>query len=208
MVGVDPVILQGKSVLLEPLEHRHLDGLVAASAADPSLYAWSLVPQGRVEAENYIGTALARRSEGTALPFAIIRLEDGATIGSTRFFDLEWWPWPAGHPSHGRAAPDVCEIGYTWLTSSAIRTAANTESKALMLAHAFEVWRVHRVCFHTDVRNQRSRAALERIGARYEGTLRAHRMAADYSPRDSARFSILSAEWPAVKERLAQLLNR
>jgi hypothetical protein len=104
--------------------------------------------------------------------------------------------------------PDGCEIGYTWLSSSAIRTASNTEAKLLMLAHAFEVWQVLRVCFQTDVRNQRSRAGLERIGGQFEGILRAHRMAADYTPRDSARYSIVTAEWPTVKQRLAQLIDR
>jgi len=104
-------------------------------------------------------------------------------------------------------APDACEIGYTWLTRSAIRTASNTEAKLLMLTYAFEVWHVLRVCFHTDARNQRSRAALERIGAKFEGILRAHRMAADYIPRDSMRFSIVAGEWPRVKKRLNQLLG-
>jgi len=108
----------------------------------------------------------------------------------------------------GRTVPDTCEIGYTWLTRSAIRTAANTEAKLLMLTHAFETWQVLRVCLHTDVRNQRSRAAIERIGGKFEGILRAHRMAADYIARDSARFSIVAAEWPEVKQRLSQLVDR
>jgi N-acetyltransferase len=129
-------------------------------------------------------------------------------IGSTRFFNLERWSWPPGHASYGRGVPDACEIGYTWLTRSAIRTAANTEAKLLMLTHAFEIWRVLRVCFHTDARNQRSRAALERIGGQSEGILRAHRMAADYIPRDSVRYSIVAAEWPSVKERLVRFLDR
>ncbi len=116
--------------------------------------------------------------------------------------------WPPGHARHGRNVPDACEIGYTWLTRSAIRTAANTEAKLLMLAYAFETWQVLRVCFHTDARNQRSRAALERIGGKFEGTLRAHRMAADFIARDSLRYSILAAEWPDVKQRLSQLLDR
>ena len=98
----------------------------------------------------------------------------------------------------------MCEIGYTWLTQSAIRTAANTEAKFLMLRHAFETWDVLRVCFHTDVRNQRSRAALERIGGVFEGILRSHRLAADNIARDSARFSIVASEWPRVKERLME----
>ena len=141
------------------------------------------------------------------MPFAIVRTDGGVVIGSTRFWNLERWAWPQGHPRHGRSAPDACEIGYTWLTRSAIRTAANTQAKLLMLTHAFEAWQVLRVCFHTDARNQRSRAALERIGGKFEGILRAHRMAADYTARDSVRFSIVAAEWPEVKERLGQLLD-
>jgi RimJ/RimL family protein N-acetyltransferase len=203
----DPV-LQGKYVRLEPLEHIHIDGLAAAAAVDPSLYQWSPVPRGKVEATTYVDTALAWREAGTAVPFATVRADDGVVIGSTRFWNLERWSWPPGHPSHGRSTPDVCEIGYTWLTRSAIRTAANTEAKLLLLTHAFEAWQVLRVCFHTDARNQRSRAALERIGGQFEGTLRAHRMAADYIPRDSVRYSIIAAEWPAVKQRLVHLMDR
>jgi len=137
-----------------------------------------------------------------------VRLRDGVVIGSTRFWNLEQWARPEGYPRHGRIAPDVCEIGYTWLTRSAIRTAANTEAKLLMLTHAFETWDVLRVCLHTDARNSRSRAAIERIGAKFEGILRAHRMAADFTVRDSARFSIMAEEWPDVKERLKRLLDR
>jgi len=206
-VSVKQFVLQGRHIRLEPLEHRHIDGLVAAAATDPSLYQWSPVPQGKPEASKYVDTALAWRDAGTAVPFATIRLDDNAVIGSTRFWNMEQWPWPQGHVFHGRSAPDVCEIGYTWLTRSAIRTAANTEAKLLMLTHAFEVWQVLRVCFHTDARNQRSRAALERIGAKYEGILRAHRIAADYIARDSVRYSIVTAEWPDVKQRLVQLVG-
>jgi N-acetyltransferase len=200
--------LPGKQVSLEPLEHRHVDGLLAAATADPSLYEWSLVPQSKIAVTGYIDTALAWRDAGTALPFAILRTDDGVVIGSTRFWNLERWPWPPGHPSHSGTAPDACEIGYTWLTRSAIRTAANTESKLLMLTHAFETWQVRRVCFHTDARNQRSRTALERAGAHFEGILRAHRIAADYTARDSARYSIVASEWPAVKQRLLRMLGQ
>src|SRR5262249_34193496 len=142
------------------------------------------------------------------VPFAIVHLITNSIIGSTRFFNLERWPRPPGHPMHGRTSPDACEIGYTWLTSSAVRTAANTEAKLLLLTYAFEEWQVLRVCFHTDARNERSRAALERIGGRFEGILRAHRLAADYNPRDSVRYSILKTEWPVVRERLLGLLTR
>ena len=200
--------MQGKYIQLEPLEHSHIDGLVAAASGDPALYQWSPVPRGRPEAIEYVETALAWRDAGTAVPFAIVRAEDGIVIGSTRFFNIERWAWPQGHPSHGRDVPDACEIGYTWLARSAVRTAANTEAKLLMLTHAFEVWEVVRVCLHTDVRNQRSRFAIERIGGHFEGILRAHRMAADFIPRDSARYSVIAGEWPAVKQRLLQRMDR
>lgn len=198
--------LQGTHIRLEPLASHHIDGLVAAATADPALYRWSPVPQSRAEAERYVSTALAWRDAGTALPFATMRMSDGAVIGSTRFFLLERWTWPEGHDRHGRIPPDAGEIGYTWLTREAIRTGANTEAKLLMLTHAFEAWQMLRVCFHTDARNERSAAALERIGAKFEGLLRAHRIAADHIARDSKRFSIVAAEWPEVKARLGRLL--
>ena len=210
-MGTENPALAGRHVRLEPLDHRHVVGLAAAAAAEPSLYRWSPVPQGKVEAASYVNTALAWRDAGTAVPFAIVtvnvRADDNVVIGSTRFWNLERWSWPQGHARHRRGAPDACEIGYTWLTGSAIRTAANTEAKLLMLTHAFETWQVLRVCFHTDARNQRSRAALERIGGKYEGILRVHRMAADFIPRDSVRYSILAGEWPEVREKLGRLLG-
>jgi len=204
---VEDSVLQGRYVRLEPLAFRHIEGLVAASAVDPSLYQWSPIPQGEIEATKYIETALAWKEAGTAVPFVIIRQEDGVVIGSTRFWNIEYWSWPQGHSLHDHITPDACEIGYTWLTRSAIRTAANTESKLLMLTHAFEVWQVLRVCFHTDVRNERSRAALARIGGQFEGILRSHRMAVDFVPRDSARFSIVASEWPAVKQKIRGLIK-
>ncbi len=200
--------LQGRYIRLEPLELHHADALVAASAGDPELYRWSPVPQSKADAKRYIETALEWRNAGKAVSFATVRAEDNAVIGSTRFFDLERWAWPAGHPRHGRDVADVCEIGYTWLSRTAIRTPANTEAKLLMLQHAFEKWEMLRVCLHTDARNGRSRAAIERIGGKFEGILRSHRMAADFIARDSARYSILAAEWPVVKQRLIERMNR
>jgi N-acetyltransferase len=205
-MSTEDIVLQGRYVRLEPLGLHHIDGLALASAADPALYQWSPIPQGDAEAAKYVETALAWKDAGTAVPFAILRAKDGVVIGSTRFWNIEHWAWPPGHPLHNRSKPDVCEIGYTWLTRSAIRTAANTESKLLMLTHAFETWQVLRVCFHTDARNERSRAALERIGGQFEGILRAHRMAVDFISRDSVRFSIIASEWPKVKQRLQSLL--
>ena len=205
-MGAERIVLEGGHVRLEPLDIGHADALVAAAAAEPSLYQWSAVPQGKREVTRYIDTALEWRAAGTAVPFAILRLEDNLVIGSTRYFDMERWAWPQGHARHGRSAADACEIGYTWLTVSAIRTAANTEAKLLMLTHAFESWRMLRVCLHTDKRNQRSRAAIERIGGQFEGLLRAHRLATDHTARDSARYSIVAQEWPAVKARLENFI--
>ena len=199
-------LLEGQHVRLEPLQRWYARGLAEASSVDPSLYRWSPIPQGEAEALAYIETALAERDAGVTAPFAVLRIRDDAVIGSTRLWDLGWWPWPEGHPRHGHEGPDVCEIGYTWLTSSAIGTAANTEMKLLLLTHAFEVWEAQSVCFHTDARNERSRAALERIGAQFEGVLRAHRLATDDRPRNSARYSITALEWPEVKHHLQMLL--
>jgi len=153
----------------------------------------------------YVETAVAARDGGTAVPYAVVRAEDDTVIGSTRFFDLGYWAWPDGRH---RGGPDTCEIGYSWLSPTAIRTGANTEMKRLMLTHAFDIWQVCSVCLHTDARNQRSRDAMQRIGARYEGVLRAHRLDADGKPRDSARFSITAAEWPAVRQHLGELDRR
>lgn len=205
---LEPFVLEGRSVRLEPLELRHVPELVAAAAEDPELYRWTTVPQNESGMRWYVDTALAARDADAAVPFVTLSTATGAVIGATRFFDVEWWPWPAGHAENGRTTPDVCEIGYTWLTRDAMRTAANTEAKLMMLRYAFEVWHVHRVCLHTDERNARSRAAIERIGGRFEGILRAHRMASDFIPRNSARYSILAAEWPEVQEKLEARLRQ
>jgi N-acetyltransferase len=207
-VGVEThadIHLTGKFVRLEPLERRHGDALLAAAQLDPAIYSWSFVPTDSRDMEHYIQTALAWREAGTAVPFAIVRTEDGIPIGSTRFFDFARWAWPEGHRGQDRPF-DACEIGYTWLGAPFVRTAANTEAKLLLLTHAFERWNVSSVCFHTDERNEQSRNALLRIGAQFEGILRAHRLASDFTPRNSARYSIVRPEWPEVKRRLAQRL--
>src|SRR5580704_6868290 len=205
---LDSPVLTGSHIRLEPLSPAHADGLVAASSGDPELYQWSAVPIGRDAVLRYIETALELRDAGKAQAFATIRIADGAVIGSTRFFDIERFDLPASHPRHAHENPDVCEIGYTFLSHTAIRTGANTEAKLLMLTHAFEVWQMLRVCLHTDPRNQRSQAAIERIGGKFEGVLRAHRMAADFTPRDSYRYSIVAPEWRAAKQKLEDRLHR
>lgn len=205
---IELVTLEGEHVRLEPLERRHAAALVEASAADTSIYKWSLVPVGQAAVEKYIDTALKWRDAGTALPFATVRKSDGKVVGSTRFWNLERWAWPEGSAHRGQHVFDTGEIGYTWLTASAVRTTANTEAKLLMLTHAFDVWRMNSVSFCTDERNERSAAAIQRIGAKLEGTLRAHRMAADFTPRNTLRFSIVASEWPEVKRGLKLRLQR
>ena len=210
-VGLE-VTLRGRHVVLVPLRVEHVDALAEASgearvAGDAEIYRWSPVPQTREEVASYVASALAGRDAGTMVPFATTRASDGRVIGSTRFCFTDRWAWPARHPRYGNPFPDVCEIGYTWLARSAVRTAANTEAKLLMLAHAFETWKCVGVCLHTDIRNERSRAAIERIGGKLDGILRAHRMASDFIPRDSARYSIVAAEWPVVREELQRKLG-
>src|ERR1700759_1865907 len=135
-------LLAGRMIRLEPLDMRHAEGLISAVSPDSSLNQWSPVPQNREEIQNYIVTASAWRDEGSALPFAIVLRSDNRLFGSTRIFNIERWAWPRGHARHQRSYPDACEIGYTWLHDSAIRTGMNTEAKLLLLKLAFEQWNV------------------------------------------------------------------
>lgn len=202
-------VLRGRHVRLEPLSLEHLDGLLAAAKSDdPELYRWTFVPQSREAMRSYIEEALAWQEAGTAVPYATVCQSDGRVIGCTRFFDLAHWAWPAGHARHGSAAPDVGEIGFTWLSPAAVRTSANTEAKLLMLTQAFEAWGMLRICLQTHHRNERSRAAIQRIGGRFEGIIRASRLAPDNTPRDTARFSIVAAEWPEARAKLMDRLGK
>ena len=196
-------MLSGRGIRLEPLDFGHVPALCEAAAQDRSFYRWSFVPDGEAEMTRYVTDARAQWEAGRGLPFAIVRAVDGKAVGSTRFFDLERWNWPADHTRAGRGTPDAGEIGFTWLAAQTIGGGVNAEAKRLLLAHAFETWDLLRVCFHTDARNERSAAAIEKIGARCEGLLRSHRLATDLRARDSKRYSILAAEWPEVKARFA-----
>ncbi len=199
-----PVVLGGRHVRLEPLAPAHVPGLAAAAAGDRSTFGLTPVPDGEAEASAYVAGLLADAGTGEVLPFATV-LPDGQVVGATRFLDLQYWPLGDGRPQD---VPVVAEIGGTWLTPRVQRTPVNTEAKLLMLTHAFESWRVRRVSLKTDARNARSRAAIERLGARFDGVLRAHVPAADGGLRDSAYFSILDTEWPDVRARLRARLTR
>jgi N-acetyltransferase len=201
------LVLDGRHVRLEPLGEHHVAGLLTAASESRDTYRFNEVPADEDGMRRYIDAALAARDSGDQLPFATIRVVDGRVAGTTRFHELLPWTWPPGHPLQRRDRPDVTEIGHTWLAPSAQRTGINTEAKYLMLRHAFEVWDVHVVRLRTDRRNQRSWAAIERLGARFEGVRRADRPGADGTVRDSAFFSISREEWPGVSARLKTLLR-
>jgi RimJ/RimL family protein N-acetyltransferase len=195
-----PATLQGRHVRLEPLTIGHAHALAAAGAGPRETYAFTFVPHGLAETEAYIGTALAEQDAGKSMPFATIRVADNCLVGTTRFGNIEHWPWADGSP-HQRIV-DSCEIGWTWLAADAQRSAINTEAKYLMFSHAFESWNTHRLQLKTDERNWRSRNAIERVGAKFEGILRSVQPASDGNVRSTAFFSITAEEWPAVKAAL------
>ncbi len=195
MMPVDPVTLAGHHVRLEPLSLAHEPELCAAGL-DPEIWRWtaSLV-RTAADLRAYIETALEWQRQGTALPFAIIATASGRAVGSTRYANID-------------RANRRLEIGWTWLARAAQRTPINTEAKYLLLRHAFETLDCIRVEFKTDALNERSRAALLRIGAKEEGILRSHVITATGRVRDSVYYSILTAEWPKVKAELELKLAR
>lgn len=195
---MEPFLLIGEHVALEPLLVEHVEELVTAATEDRANYAWTLVPGDAAAMAEYVDHLLAERDDERTVPFVQRRLVDGQLVGCTRYLDIRRW--------RGRDAPDEVEVGGTWLAASAQRTPINTEAKLLMFTHAFEVWNVHRLALATDARNARSRAAIERAGAAFEGVLRCHRrsyaVGEHDQPRDTAIFSIISSEWPTVKAGL------
>lgn len=197
-----PTTLTGRHVVLAPLSHDHVDGLVEAASIDRSSYGLTWVPDGREAMAAYVDGLLGAHAAAEVLPFVQIDVRTDRPVGCTRYLDPHWWS--------GRDDPDEVEIGGTWLASSAQRTGINTEAKRLLLGHAFESWDVWRVAICTDARNAQSRTAIERIGATFEGVLRNHRPRAD-SPtpaaRDTAVYSIVRDEWPTVRSGLDAALG-
>ncbi len=202
-----PLTLEGRRVRLEPLSVAHIPALTKAAAESRDTYGLTSVPEGEARLREYVDRALEDAERGTFVPFATVDLVRGRVVGSTRFGNLERWTWPAPPSDPRPAGLDAVEIGWTWLAASAQRSHVNSEAKLLMLTHAFEVWRVRRVSLKTDARNQRSRSAIERIGARFDGLLRNHMPAYDGGVRDTAYFSILESEWSGVREKLSSLVG-
>lgn len=196
---LDVPVLHGSLVRLEPLSACHVPDLARAAEEDRSSYGFTVVPRAD-EVEVYLNAQLAR--DGLT-PFAQVRVSDGRAIGCTSYCHPR--PWP------DRAGLHAIEVGWTWLAGSAQGTGINTEAKLLLFTHAFETLGVVRVDLKTDARNERSRHAIGRLGARFEGVLR------NWSPsrapgeegtmRDSAIFSVITAEWPAVKSALVARLG-
>lgn len=192
---VQPVTLEGQVVRLEPLTLDHLDQLCEV-ALDEDLWRWTTNQvRTRDELREYIEAALQSRQQGTALPFATIERASGRAIGSTRYGNIEM-------------RDRRVEIGWTWVGRPWQRTAVNTEAKYLMLRHAFETLGCIRVELKTDALNERSRRAIQRIGAREEGVLRQHMITASGRLRDTVYFSVLDREWPEVKAALEARLQR
>jgi RimJ/RimL family protein N-acetyltransferase len=190
---VEPVVLTGETLQLEPLRQEHAQGLYnrGRSAGD-----WSYMPRAcfidMADTRQWIDEAIAAPGQ---LPFAIVEKAKGKVIGSTRYLNIR--------PEHRSL-----EIGWTWLGQQWQRTAANTEAKLLLLCHAFDRLGCVRVEFKTDARNARSQRALERIGATREGVLRKHMIVQGNFARDSVYFSVIDSDWPQVKERLMLLRER
>ena len=192
---IQPVVLDGRMVRLEPLRREHLDGLVEV-AFDPALWRFTLArPVDRAGLEAWLQTALDNAEAGTEVPFATVDLASGRPIGSTRYLNIV--------PEHHRF-----EIGWTWLATTAQRTGANREAKLLQLTHGFEGLGANRIEFKTDSLNDKSRAALLGIGAQFEGIFRNHMVMPDGRLRHSAYYSVIRQDWPDVKARLTELLDR
>ncbi|MGW7607243.1 GNAT family N-acetyltransferase [Streptomyces sp. NPDC054766] len=196
-------VLEGELVRLEPLGHRHAADLAEAAEEHRDTYAFTWVPRAD-EVGDYVDAQLARAATGMLAPYAQVSLASGRAVGATSYWEPRCWR------TDDRL--DAVEVGFTWLGSSAQGTGLNAESKLLLFRHAFEEWRVSRVDLKTDARNSRSRAAIERTGARLEGVLR--NWSRSWAPgedgllRDSAIYSVTAAEWPECRDRLAARVRR
>lgn len=194
-MDVRAVTLEGRHVRLEPLEDRHAKDLWA-SASEHDIWTYMGTHVARLpDLEAWIAARRAGLRDLTALPFLMRDVHTGKAFGSTSLFEID---------PENRSV----EVGHTWIGRTHRRTIANTEVKFLMLRHAFEALGARRVQMKCDVRNVRSRQAMERIGAVYEGTLRRHRILPDGTGRDTALYSIIDTEWPDVKAWLLRALAR
>lgn len=199
------VTLSGRLVELVPLSMDHLPDLLRIATDPRESFPYTSVAHDEAGLRAYIALALEDHQKGLALPFTTRLRASGQVLGSTRFGRAERWDWPPGSPE--ARFLDGVEIGWTWLSPDAQRTGVNTEAKLLMLTHAFETWGVRRVTLKTDRRNERSRAAIARLGFQLDGVLRQNGPGWDGLPRDAAHFSMLQSEWPEAKVKLQAKLR-
>ncbi|HKB51117.1 MAG TPA: GNAT family protein [Solirubrobacterales bacterium] len=195
MNSLEAIELFGDLVRIEPLRIEYASGLLAAADAE-EIFAWLPYPRPADldQARAWIEDALADRGANRRLPLAILATDDGSVIGSTSYWDFD-------------ASNAHVEIGSTWLSRSRWRTGCNAEAKLLLLTHAFETLGLERVAFRTDIRNEQSQRAIERLGAIKEGVHRHEMRRRDGSWRDSVHYSILRAEWPSTKGQLSKRLD-
>jgi N-acetyltransferase len=199
MAFVEPITLQGKHAILEPLTEMHLDELKAAAADGELWNLWYTSVPTPDEAAANIAFRLGERTRETMMPFVVRRVTDNRVVGATTFCNIA--------AANIAATTRRVEIGYTWYAQSAQRTAINTEVKLMMLQHAFEKLNCMAVEFRTHHKNFKSRAAIERLGAKLDGVLRSHGIDRQGGIRDTYVYSIIAAEWVEVKNRLQEKLN-
>lgn len=205
---IKPIRLKGKYTHLIPLSLDHAQELADVANISRKTYQFTLVPFDLGSARKYIQKALDLYQSKSALPFAVVEKSTQRIVGTTRFLNMEFWEFSEGHVlRRAENIPHVVEIGASWLGEPYQRTGINTDAKLCLLTHAFEEWKVIRVALKTDARNTQSRTNIERIGAQFDGIVRAHMPSFDGSIRDTAFYSILQAEWPDLKIRLQSKLR-
>jgi RimJ/RimL family protein N-acetyltransferase len=190
-----PITLTGTHIRLEPMRPSHARALSQAGG-DEAIWTW--MPARPLTAETmdrWLEKAMQAESQGREYPFVVVRLEDNRVIGSTRYLDVQ-------------EDDRTVEIGWTWYSPEAWGGVVNPEAKYLLMHHAFDEWHAIRVALKTDIKNLRSQAAIKKLGARHEGTLRNQRIRPDGSYRDTVIFSVIESEWPSVKLRLEQRIGQ
>jgi RimJ/RimL family protein N-acetyltransferase len=194
MPRLGPVTLTGAHIRLEPLRPRHFTGILAAGQDETIFTHMWMTINSPEAADRFIMSALIAEGAGEEYAYAVVRQSDGQVLGSTRFMDVS-------------DSELNVEIGWTWYAREVWGSAVNPEAKYLLLCHAFDVWGAKRVFWKTDERNERSQAAIKKLGAQYEGTFRNHRRRQDGSWRNTVYFSVIDAEWPAIKAGLEARLG-
>ncbi|HEV2014113.1 MAG TPA: GNAT family protein [Candidatus Dormibacteraeota bacterium] len=194
MASLGPITLTGKHIRLEPTRPAHAAALLEAGRSS-EIWEWMPTRPATAETiERWLATAMQSEAQGREYPFVVVRLDDDRVIGSTRYLDVQ-------------EDDRTVEIGWTWYSPDAWGGVVNPEAKYLLMRHAFDDWRAIRVALKTDINNLHSQAAIKKLGAQYEGTLRNQRIRPDGSYRNTVVFSITESEWPAVKLRLEQRIS-